>query len=89
MCGECQSTQWDFIASAGEGTVYSYVVMHYPQVPGYDYPLVVAVVDLGEGTHFVSNIIDCDPDRVEIGMAVRADFLPTEEDKGVPRFVPA
>ena len=46
MCGECQSTKWDVAPTSGEGTVYSYVVIHYPEVPGYEYPLPVAVVDM-------------------------------------------
>ncbi|MEE8581056.1 MAG: MaoC family dehydratase N-terminal domain-containing protein, partial [Myxococcota bacterium] len=41
MCGKCQSSAWDFIVSKGMGTLYSYVVMHHPPIPGYDYPLTV------------------------------------------------
>jgi uncharacterized OB-fold protein/acyl dehydratase len=75
MCGECQSTKWDSIPARGEGTVYSYVVIHYPEVPGYEYPLAIAVVDLEEdGIRFVSNVVDCDPESVHIGMKVQAEI---------------
>ena len=50
MCWKCQSLEWDYIVSSGRGTVYSYVVVHRPVFPGYDYPIVVAVIDLEEGT---------------------------------------
>jgi uncharacterized OB-fold protein len=37
----------------------------------------------------MTNITGCDPDSVAIGMRVRADFVRTDDDLGVPRFVPA
>ena len=32
-CGNCGSLEWDAVESTGRGTLYSYVVVHYPQVP--------------------------------------------------------
>ncbi len=61
MCGECQSSDWESVNSTGRGTIESYVVIHYPEVPGYTYPLVVAVVELEEGTRFVGNVVDVAP----------------------------
>ena len=88
MCGECQSTDWDFIRSTGEGEVVSFVVIHYPEVPGYTYPLVVAVVELGEGTRFVGNVVDVDPGDVSIGMAVQASIEPVDDELKLPVFRP-
>jgi len=88
MCGECQSIAWETVASKGKGTVYSYVVMHHPKIPGYDYPLAVAVIDLDEGTRFVSNIIDCDPSEVQIGMRVEMKMESVEDDWSLPLFRP-
>ena len=89
MCPECRSTEWDFIASAGAGTIYSYVVIHYPEVPGYDYPLVVAVVDLEEGTRLVANVEGCDWQTVEIGMEVQAFVEDVDDALKLPVFRPA
>ncbi|MAI77935.1 MAG: hypothetical protein CL917_03265 [Deltaproteobacteria bacterium] len=86
MCGECQSTDWEFIFSTGRGTINSYVVIHYPEVPGYTYPLVVAVVDLEEGTRFVSNVVDVDPAEVEIGMSVQASIEHVDDEMKLPVF---
>jgi hypothetical protein len=52
-------------------------------------PYVVAYVQLEEGPQLLTNIVDCDPDVVSIGMPVRVDFVSTEGGLGVPRFVPA
>lgn len=88
MCGECQSVRFDSVASAGQGNVYSFVVIHYPEVPGYEYPLTVAVVELDEGIRFVSNIVDCAPEEVEIGMQVEAEIREMDPDFKMVVFKP-
>jgi uncharacterized OB-fold protein len=89
MCGACQSTQWDSVPSSGEGAVHSFVVMHHPKVPGYEYPLVCALVDLAEGTRLLSNLVGCEPGEVQIGMAVRASIESVDEELKLPLFRPA
>ncbi|MBW2292977.1 MAG: bifunctional MaoC family dehydratase/OB-fold nucleic acid binding domain-containing protein [Deltaproteobacteria bacterium] len=88
MCGECQSVRFDSVPSTGQGSVYSYVVIHYPEVPGYEYPLTVAVVDLEEGVRFVSNVVDCAPEDVEIGMQVQAEIREMDPEFKMVVFKP-
>lgn len=89
MCGECQSTEWDSIVSSGKGTVNSFVVLHYPMFPGYDYPLIAAVVDLEEGTRLVSNIVGIEPAKVKIGMKVQTKIEAVDDEMKLPLFHPA
>ncbi|MFP6627306.1 MAG: bifunctional MaoC family dehydratase N-terminal/OB-fold nucleic acid binding domain-containing protein [Deltaproteobacteria bacterium] len=89
MCPHCQSTRWEGQQSSGRGTVYSYVVLHYPKFPGYEFPLVCALVDLEEGTRLVSNVIGCDPQDVHIGMAVETVIEKVDDDFKLPLFRPA
>jgi uncharacterized OB-fold protein/acyl dehydratase len=89
MCPQCRSSDWGFVASTGIGTVYSYVVIHYPEVPGYEYPLVIAVVDLEEGTRLVANVAGCDWQSVEIGMPVQGFVEAVDDDLKLPMFRPA
>ena len=86
MCGECQSSDWEYVFSSGQGTIHSYVVIRHPEVPGYTYPLVVAVVDLEEGTRFVGNVVDLEPEEVEIGMAVQASIELVDDEMKLPIF---
>lgn len=86
MCGECQSIEWDFIESTLEGEIYSFVVLHYPEIPGYDYPLVCAVISLNEGTRIVSNVIGCKPEDVAIGMKVTGEVIEVDEATTLPQF---
>lgn len=86
MCGSCQSIEWDWAISKGAGTVYSFVVMHYPPIPGYDFPLPVALIDLDEGTRLVANVVGCKPNEVKIGMRVQAKIEAADDEMQLPFF---
>ncbi len=88
-CAVCGSLEWDSVESSGRGTVYSYVVVHYPQVPSFEYPLPIGLVELEEGTRVVANLGEVEPEDIAIGMAVRAEFVDYDEELSLPVFVPA
>ena len=88
-CANCRSFEWDALEASGRGTIYSYTVNHYPQVPAFDYPLVVALVELEEGTRLVANVADITPETVAIGMPVVATFEAFDDDLTLPVFRPA
>jgi uncharacterized OB-fold protein len=89
MCWKCQSLEWDHVEASGKGTVYSYVVVYRPPFPGYEYPIVVAIVELEEGTRIVSNLVGVEPDDVEIGMSVKVSIENVDEELKLPLFRPA
>ena len=37
-------------------------------------PLVVAIVELEEGSRLVTNLVDCVPEKIEVGAAVEVRF---------------
>ena len=63
-CGSCGSLEWDTLRASGRGTVHSYVVHHYPPVPGFEPPYVVVLVELEEGTRLISNLVEVGPTEV-------------------------
>lgn len=89
MCGACQSLDWDTVDASGRGTVYSFVVNHHPQIPGFEYPLIVATIELEEGTRLIANMTGIKPDEVEIGMPVELDWIDADPDLTLPAFRPA
>jgi uncharacterized OB-fold protein/acyl dehydratase len=89
MCWKCQSLEWDYVVASGKGTVYSYVVIHHPPFPGFDYPLIVGVIDLEEGTRLVTNIVGIDHKNVKIGMPVKLSIENVDEELKLPLFRPA
>jgi uncharacterized OB-fold protein len=76
------------VTSSGRGTVYSYVVVHHPQVPAFDYPLPIAVVELQEGTRLVADLVGVAPDAVRIGMPVAVEFVAVDDELTLPLFRP-
>jgi uncharacterized OB-fold protein len=88
-CAVCRSFDWDTVESTGVGTVYSYVVVHYPQVPAFDYPLPIAVVELEEGTRLVADLIGIEAEAVEIGLPVTVEFVAVDDELTLPMFRPS
>ncbi|WP_407700415.1 bifunctional MaoC family dehydratase N-terminal/OB-fold nucleic acid binding domain-containing protein [Streptomyces beihaiensis] len=85
-CNACGGQEWDTVEASGEGTVYSYVVMHHPPFPAFDPPYAVGLVELAEGVRIISNVVGVPCDRVRIGMAVRLEFLRADEELELPVF---
>ncbi|MGO9854639.1 MAG: Zn-ribbon domain-containing OB-fold protein [Acidimicrobiales bacterium] len=73
---------------AGDGVVYSYAILHHPQNPAFEYPVIAALIDLEEGVRVLSNLVEIDPTDLVIGMPVTVDFRPTREEGVVPVFKP-
>lgn len=86
MCPQCQSLEWTTLQCSGRGTIHSFVVVHQPQIPGFQYPLPVALVDLDEGVRVVANLRDIPPEKVRIGMPVEVEFVEVEKDFVIPAF---
>jgi hypothetical protein len=66
-------------------------VTYQNRTPGFaeDVPYVLALVELEEGVKMFSNVIECDPRAVKIGMAVEVTFVRANERISVPYFKPA
>ena len=88
-CAVCGSFEWDTVESSGRGTLYSYVVVHYPQVAAFEYPLPIGLVELEEGTRLVANLDGVARNAIAIGMPLQATFVDYDEELSLPVFVPA
>jgi uncharacterized OB-fold protein len=88
MCPHCHSLEYEAMELSGNGTVYSYAVLHHPRHPAFTYPLLTALVDLDEGIRLVTNLVDIDPAEVRIGMPVQVTFVPAADNTQVPVFAP-
>ncbi|MEU5594068.1 OB-fold domain-containing protein [Streptomyces sp. NPDC020298] len=88
-CNACGCLDWDTVEAGGEGTVYSYVVMHHPPFPAFTEPdhaadaagpYAVGLVELAEGVRMVSNVVGVTHDKVRIGLPVRVEFRRYEDE---------
>jgi uncharacterized protein len=84
MCPACGAAKPGYVVAAGTGEVYSYVVQHHPPVPGKKLPIVVALVQLPEGVRMVGELLGVAPERVRIGLPVRAEFVRVDDALTLP-----
>jgi uncharacterized protein len=84
LCPFCGSDATEWQAAAGTGTLYSYSVMRRAEVP-----YAIAYVTLDEGVTMMTNLVDCDFDRLKIGQRMKVVFTPTDGGAPVPTFTPA
>ncbi len=90
-CPECWSTNLDWKQSSGKATLYSYSITYegVEEIFADDLPIILAWVDLEEGIRMTTNIIDCEPDDVYIGMELEVAFRPLTDEVTLPFFRPA
>jgi len=91
VCSHCLSSALEWVDASGKATVYSFTVNHRAPHPGFQgkTPFVLAIVDLAEGPRMMTNIVDCDPESVTIGMAVEVCFDDVTDEVTLPKFRPA
>jgi uncharacterized protein len=93
--GQCPDCGGALVARAvsGRGTVFTYTVNYQPFNPAVPVPYVIAIVELDEqpDLRIATNIVDCEPDSVYIGLPVEVRFERQDadgDDVFVPVFAP-
>jgi uncharacterized OB-fold protein len=84
ICPFCFSPRTELQPASGQATIYTYSVMRRTPIP-----YAIAYVTLAEGPTIMTNIVDCDLDRIRIGQAVRLVFKPSDGGPPVSMFTPA
>ena len=89
-CPECHGRDVEWVDASGRGTIYSYSVVRRGAAGAYAgvMPYVLAYVDLDEGPRVLTNIVDCDPDSLQIGTEVGVVFDRAPDGSALPRFRP-
>ncbi|MNQ98706.1 hypothetical protein D3C85_1144110 [compost metagenome] len=86
LCMHCGATDLEWTDPAGAGTVYSFSIVRRKPEAGGDYN--VALIDLEEGVRMMSRVDGVAPDRLRIGMPVKARVL-RDEGQALVVFEPA
>lgn len=91
LCPTCLSDASEWCLAEGTATVYSFAVVRRALGPNWSdrVPYVVALVDLSEGPRMFTNIVDCAPENVAIGMPLAVVFDPVSDTVTLPKFRPA
>ncbi len=88
MCAACGSFEWTWQRSSGRGTVFSWTVAERPMHPAFqhDAPYAPVVIEMEEGVRLVSEMLDCSPDELTIGMPVELVFDHVTPEITLPKF---
>jgi uncharacterized OB-fold protein len=102
QCGDCSKFQYHYRGFCchcwssnvadheieGVGKVFTYTVIERNRMDGFAdmVPYIVALIEIPEGLKILSNVIDCDPDVVEIGMDVKLGFVDAADGVRLPIF---
>ena len=89
VCTGCLGENLEWVESSGRGTLYSFTTVHRPQRPEFEVPYTVAIVELDEGFHMLTNLVDCEPGEVRVGMPVEVAFQRMSDTITLPMFRPA
>ena len=88
-CRRCLSTNLEWAASTGLGRLYSFTVLCMaPDGSPLPEPKILADVNLEEGWHMMTNIVDCPPEHVACGMAVAVTWQRLSTTINLPVFSP-
>ncbi|MBM4269779.1 MAG: Zn-ribbon domain-containing OB-fold protein [Deltaproteobacteria bacterium] len=90
VCTNCLSSDVEWLLCSGRGEVYTFTVTYQNQTPGFreSLPYVLAYVTLEEGVQMLTNVVDCPPDQVRIGLPVEVAFEDVTDEIAIPRFRP-
>jgi uncharacterized OB-fold protein len=91
LCPDCHSRDLAPEAVSGRATLHTFTINHHPWIPGFDPPYAIAIVDLPEqpGLRLTSNIVNCELEEIQIGMALRVTFEAIDDGVFLPLFEPA
>ena len=84
ICPFCASDKTEWKEASGKGEIYSHSTMR--RVPE---PYALTYVPLAEGPKMLTNIVDCDFDKLACEQPVKLVFKPTEGGPPLPMFTPA
>ena len=91
FCPRCGSDDVAWEEASGDATLYTWSVVHQNDMPPFRdrVPYVAAVVDLAEGPRMMTNVVGCEFDALQAGMALRLEITDIGEGVHVPLFRPA
>ena len=92
-CARCKSLRGDWVRAADEAELFSFTVVHHPAhdavVASVPYNVAIVLFPSFDGVRLVSNVVDCPPDALRIGMRLSLAWEAAGNGLLVPRFRPA
>jgi len=86
VCAECAGREFSTVSLSNQGKVDTFTIIKVAPDEFSDLaPYAVGLVELDDGVRIMCQVVDCDPDTIEIGMPVELEFrlLRAEGSAGV------
>lgn len=79
-CPTCLGDDWSWETASGRGVVHSFTIDRAGHLPALAKlaPYAIAIVELDEGPRCTARLVDCDVERVRVGMRVEAAYEDVE-----------
>ena len=75
VCSGCRNREFETVVLADKGEVVTFTVIRVAPDEFSDLaPYAVALVELDGGVRIMTQLVDCDPDEIEIGKKVSLEF---------------
>jgi uncharacterized OB-fold protein len=90
ICPNCMGRNLGWKESSGRGRIFTFSVT-YAYAPlefAQDTPYALAVVQLEEGFRMMTNIVECDLEKIVCDMPVEVVFDPVTPEITLPKFRP-
>ena len=90
-CSNCLSDALEWHEVSGAGTLYTFTIARQPTSPHFanEVPQRLAVVELDEGVHLTTTLVNVVDGDIRIGMRVKPYFEPASDDITLLRYQPA
>ena len=89
VCMACHSFDWDSVQASGRASLYSFVIMHYPEVAPFDHPNPIGLIELEEGVRLVAGLAGVKREQLRIGQPLQLEFQTFDGELTLPLFRPA
>ena len=91
FCPFCWSDQVTWEQASGRATLHTHSTVYMNDLAPFRdrLPYVAALVELEEGPRIMTNIVDCAPEDLQIGMPLQVAFRELDDDITAPVFRPA
>ncbi len=87
LCPRCLFFNLEWVKACGRGRVYSYTVVAQASHPGFKgKPYIYAIVELNEGPHMATNIVDCPIEDCKVDMPVEVVFDDVTKEVTLPKW---
>jgi uncharacterized OB-fold protein len=81
VCTECMSDQMEWEDFPPTGRIYAFTVQVGGVPPGFEAPLVYALIDFDNGLRIISPLIETDPEEVHVGDEVTLKVVNAPRDR--------